>query len=239
MVEAYLANLDSILIGFTVEDAVGKTAFLGAEIERRKQRLLDADSVIQRFQAEHRIYEIEGQAKAALELTSMLTARLSMLDVQKQLLEMTLRPASPELERVQIELGLIEQQILEIKESDGVLFPSLDEFPDIVSRYVRLLMDRHMQEFVLAYVMFQFEEARLAMNRRESVIKIIDPPFVPEMRAWPKRKQIVIFSTLVALFWTCFVLLVREKWREGASRFGTYSDEPGIPSSGLRNEERG
>jgi tyrosine-protein kinase Etk/Wzc len=238
MVEAYLAGLDSILIGLTVDDAVRRSAFIAGEIERREQRLLEADSVIQRFQTEYRIYEIEEQAKAALKVASRLSARLKMLDVEKQLLEMSLRPASRELERVRIELELVEQQLLEIKEEGGVLFPSLDEFPDIASRYMRLLADRQVQEFVIAYVRLQLEEARIAVNRRESVIKIIDPPFIPEKRAWPKRKQIVIVSTLVALFWTCFVLLVREKWREGAFRFGAYDDEPGTRTAARGSGKR-
>ncbi|MCK4235689.1 MAG: hypothetical protein KAX38_01130, partial [Candidatus Krumholzibacteria bacterium] len=68
------------------------------------------------------------------------------------------------------------------------------------------------------------EDARISANRETSVIRVIDPPFVPEKRAWPKRKQIVIVSTLAALFWTCFFLALRENWRKGM--FGA---EPSLP----------
>jgi capsule polysaccharide export protein KpsE/RkpR len=239
MVEAYIANLDTILIGFAIENAEQRVAYLTEERARRKRRLLEADTVMQRFQTEYGIYQIEEQARAALEIASRLSARLSMLNVETKLLEMTLQPASPELERMKLELGLLEQQLLALKENEGVLYPSLDDFPDIASRHIRLLADRRVQEFVLAYVGLQLEEARIAAGRRLSAVKIIDPPFLPERRVWPKRKQIVIVSTLVVFFWTCFALLVRERWREGAFRHQMYAGEPKIrpPAVGSESEE--
>ena len=85
----------------------------------------------------------------------------------------------------------------------------------MASEYVRLFTDRKMQEFAVMFLRLQLEDARLSANRRSSVLKVIDPPFVPERRIWPKRKQIVMVSTLAAFFWVLFVLLVVERIRAG------------------------
>jgi len=221
LVEAYIANLDSILIGLAVENSEMKRAFLEEEIERREKRILEADTLIQRFQMEYGLYDIEEQARATLRIAAALSARRSMLEVEKELLEMTLKPGSPELEGVRRELELLEGQLAGMKEGvagGDQLFPPLADFPGLASEYVKMFSNRKLQEFVIMYLGLQLEDARLAVNRRTAVLKVIDPPFVPERRAWPKRKQIVMVSTLAALLWATFVLLVVEKAREGGPR---------------------
>ncbi len=224
LVEAYIANLDSILIGLAVENSEMKRAFLEEEIARREQRMLEADASIQRFQTEYGLYDIEEQARATLRIAAALSARRSMLEVEKELLETNLRPGSPELESVRRELKLLDGQLVGMKE--GVvggdrLFPPLSDFPGLASEYVEMLGKRKLQEFVIMYLGLQLEDARLMADRRTAVLKVIDPPYVPERRAWPKRKQIVIVSTLAAFSWSCFVLLVIEGIRGGTLGFVT------------------
>ncbi len=218
MVEAYIENLDDILVDLALENAEKKRVFLVEEIERREMRILEADSAIQQFQVEHGLYDIEEQARAALMVAAALSARQSMLEVERELLEMTLKRGSPELEALRSELELLEGQLSGMRE--GVtqgqsIFPPLKDFPGLASEYVRLLTERKLQEFVVMYLSLQLEDARMSSNRRASVLKVIDPPYVPERRVWPKRKQIVMVSTLAALFWVTFILLVVERTRGG------------------------
>jgi len=229
MVEAYVENLDSILVGLAVESSEKRRTFLLEEIQSRELRILGADSSIQRFQTEHGLYDIEEQARTALRIAAALSARYSMLEVEKELLEMTLKPGSPELEGARSELELLGAQLSGMR--DGViqgesLFPPLAEFPDLASEYVQLLTERKLQEFVVMYLRLQLEDARLSSSRRMSVLKVIDPPYVPERRAWPKRKQIVIVSTLAAFFWSCFILLVIEGVRGGLLGVVTGAQDP-------------
>jgi capsule polysaccharide export protein KpsE/RkpR len=221
MVEAYIMNLDSILIGLAVENAEQKRAFLMDEIERREREILESDSTIQHFQMKHGLYDIEEQARAALRIAAALSARRSMLEVEKELLEMTLKPGSPELEGVRTELELLEDQLSGMRDGvsgDDRLFPPLDDVPGFASDYVQMFRKRKLQEFVVMYLRLQLEDARLSSNRRTSVLKVIDPPFVPQRRAWPKRKQIVMVSTLAAFLWVTFILLVVEQAHGGMPR---------------------
>ncbi len=225
MVEGYLANLDSILVYLAIETSEGRIAFLEEEISRRKSRLARSDSVMMEFQTEHGIYQIEAQARSALELAAVLSTRFSILDVEKSLLEMTMRPGTSELERVRLEWDLVRDQLLGIKEGtpdEQQLFPPLDELPDLSYRYARLMIEKRVQEYVLAYLQLQYLDAMITANQRLSSIKVIDPACVPERRAWPKRKQIVIVATLAAFAGICLFLAVREQWTKGAIRFEPY-----------------
>jgi capsule polysaccharide export protein KpsE/RkpR len=240
MVEGYLANLDSILVHMTIETSESRLEFLEEEIIRRKSRLAESDSVMKEFQTEHGVYEIEEQARSVLGMAAMLSTRFSMLDVEKSLLEMTMKPGTPELERVRLEWELVRDQLLGIKEGtpdEQQLFPPLDEFPELSYRYASLMIDKRVQEFVLAYLQLQHMDAMITANQRLSSIKIIDPPYFPERRVWPRRKQIVIVSTLAALAWICLILVVREQWRKGAVRFDPYPQRADLPDGDGAREE--
>ncbi len=84
------------------------------------------------------------------------------------------------------------------------------------------MIEKRVQEYVLAYLQLQYLDAMITANQRLSSIKVIDPACVPERRAWPKRKQIVIVATLAAFAGICLFLAVREQWRKGAIRFEPY-----------------
>ena len=229
MLEAYIDNLDAILVDLVLENAEKKRAFLLEEIERREKRIIEADSALQLFQVEHGLYDIEEQARAALMVAASLSARQSMLEVERELLEMTLKSGSPELEALRSEMDLIEEQLSGMRKGINQgqrLFPPLNDFPGLASEYARLLGERKLQEFVIMYLSLQLEDARLSSNRRASVLKVIDPPFVPERRVWPKRKQIVMVSTLAALFWVTFIVLVIETRGGGPSATGSEGRGP-------------
>ncbi len=231
MLEAYIENLDSMLVDLVLENAEKKRQFLLGEIERREKRIAMADSALQRFQLEHGLYDIEEQARAALMVAAALSARQSMLEVETELLEMTLKRGSPELEALRSELDLVEGQISDMRkgvERGQSLFPPLNDFPGLASEYARLLTERKLQEFVIMYLSLQLEDARMSSNRRMSVLKVIDPPFVPERRVWPKRKQIVMVSTLAALFWATFILLVVESRGSGSDATGSEDRDPQV-----------
>jgi capsule polysaccharide export protein KpsE/RkpR len=220
LVSTFLENIDSVLIDMSVESAEERRKFLAEEIAWRERSLASADSAVMAFLKQHGVYQLDQQARSALEVVMELNARLSILEVDKRLLEMTMRAGSPELEKLKRELENLREQIVKIQEGTGEeesLFPPLNEFPDIAAGYLRLLVELKAQEGVLQYVRLLLEDATIQANRKVGVLRIIDPPFVPEQRVWPKRKQIVIVSTIAVFFWISFAMLVLDTKREQVS----------------------
>ena len=218
MAEAYLHYVDSLLIDMSRESADERVRFLNEELERRRRRIASLDSALSDFMAGHGVIEIEQQARAVLEVAAMLRGQLTVLDVERDLLAMTLKPESPELQRMNREVEKLHEELLKFRKGssdDSGIFLPLDELPGLAAEYVRLFTERGLNEFAATFIQLKLEDAKISANRRVSVIRVIDPPVLPERRAWPKRKQIVIGSALVAFLWTIFFLLIRERWREG------------------------
>jgi tyrosine-protein kinase Etk/Wzc len=235
LIDAYIHCIDSLLIEFTIEHASGRKQYLELEVARRKRRITAADSALRAFLDEHGVFEIEQQTRAAIEVAARLEARMRLVWLEKEMLGMTLRPGSPELERAKRMLEKLEDEITAVHEGGHTeLFPPLSEIPDLASEYLRLFGELKVQEFALAYIRLKLEDEVILVNRDVSVIRIIDPPFVPQRRAWPKRSQIVLVSTLAIFFWVCFGLIVVERWSDGLLAF----ESPGT-GKGSSPGERG
>jgi len=234
MTSAVIELADSIMVDLTLENARAKRRSLERELARQEARVAAADSALLEFMGRHGIFEMEAQAKVAFEVLGLLAARMSVLEVERRILEMTALHGAPDLERLDIEIEKLGAELTGIV-GMGVgagLAPPLGEMPALATEYLGLLAERTAQEFALAFVMLKLEDASISAERRVGAIRVIDPPFVPERRVWPKRKQIVIVLTLATIFWTCFALLVREHVRVprreyDSRRGGEAGKEPG------------
>lgn len=232
MVSAYIELTDTILSGLTMENARSKTEFLEEEVRRREAVIEGLDSKMQDFMEENGLFAVREQAMAAYSVVSALAAREVALEVEKEMALVSMREGSTHIERLETELGVVRTRVEKIvkEEGGGALFPPLDRMPDLSEKYLALVSERMMEEFALAFVRVKLADASIASHRDVSVIRVIDPPYVPEIRSWPKRKQIVVVSTLAALFWTCFVLLVfdrRGRSGDGASTTASAAGESG------------
>ncbi len=234
MAGAYIEFTDSIMTDLSIRNLEEKRSFLEKEVVVRKAKLANADSAISRFMNERGLFEIQSQAFAAFEVISGLSARKSMLEIEKELLEMSLTEESPELEKLDSELLKLRAKMNSFIEGDEreIIFPPLKDMPGLVSEYLALTGERMMQEFALAFLQVKLADAAVTSSMRTGVIRVIDPPFVPQIRAWPKRKQIVMVMTVASFFWACFVILLREQIRGGRFGSGSHGVRPEIEFHG-------
>jgi capsule polysaccharide export protein KpsE/RkpR len=222
MTAACIAFTDSILMELGVQNAESKIEYLERSLAAAERRREEADSVMSRFMESAGVFEIESQAKAAFQIIGALTARMSLLEVERDMMRMTRRPDWPDLERLDLEIEKLKEEIRRISEDQDAtkLFPPLSEMPGLATRYLGMTAERMALEFTLAFIRLKLEDARISSRSTVSAIRVIDAPFVAERRTWPKRKQIVIILTLATVLWTCFVILVREKMSSRGDQTG-------------------
>jgi capsule polysaccharide export protein KpsE/RkpR len=213
VVEEYLAQLDTIIVALVVEDSRSRLRFLGGEIARQERGISTADSIIAGYLGQYGLYDMEDQVRVMLDIVSDLSSRLSMLDVEKRMLELTMKPGSDDLKRVEYEWNQLRDQLLLLRETGAEpnLFPPFKKLPEISTRYAEFMSQRKMQEFLLGYLRLSFADAEVIANNRVSALKIFDPPSAPDRRSWPKRGRIVMISTAAAFFWASWFMLLVER----------------------------
>ena len=211
--EEYLVQLDGIILDLVVENSRDQMQFLHSEVARRERAVSVADSLIGNYLGQYGLYEMEEQVRVMLDIVSDLSSRLSVLDVEKRLLELTMKPGSDDLKRVEFEWNQMRNQLLLLRETGAEpnLFPPFKKLPEISTRYMQFMSERRMQEFMLAYLRLRLADAEVTAKSRMSALKVLDPPSAPDRRSWPRRKQIVLVSTAAAFFWGSFLMVLDER----------------------------
>ncbi len=230
----YLAQLDSILLDLVIENSRERARFLTGELARRERAISVTDSLIGGYLGRYGLYDMEEQVRVMLDIVSDLSGRLSVLDVEKRLLEMSMRPGSDELERIELEWNQLRKQLLILRETGAEpnLFPPFKNLPSISTTYLQLMSERRMEEFMLAYLRLRIADAEMASNSPMSALKVLDPPAAPERRSWPRRKQIVLVSTAAAFFWGSFLMVLDERRKAArAVANGEARGRPGVVES--------
>ncbi len=213
MTAAYIELLDSILVDLSIENSAGRIAYLEKEVARAEREGTVADSVMSEYMVTRGIFDVESQAKAAFQIIGALSARVSALEVERNIMSLSMNEDSPDLRRIELQIEKLKDEIEKATEmgDQGGLYPPLSKMPGLAGEYLGMVAERRAREVALAYLRFKLEDARISAGSRLSSIRVIDPPVVPQRRSWPKRKQIVIILTMASIFWTCFVILVRDK----------------------------
>ena len=237
MTAACIGFVDSILVDLIVENAESKVRYLEGHLEKSLAAREEADSSVARLMRERGIYQMESQAEATFTVIGTLNARLRALEIEKNIMGMSLHDESEDIARMSLEIEKISEEIerVTLEGSGDGLFPPLTEIPELMTEYLGLVAERMAQEFVIAFVRLKLEDARLSGRKSEGAIRVIDPPVVPEMRSWPKRKQIVIVITLASVLWAGFVTLILEKRAAGIPGAGGGDASNGEKASGGEN----
>lgn len=218
----YIAQLDTILLDLVAENARDRARFLNDELVRRERAIAVTDSLIGSYLGRYGLYDMEEQVRVMLDIVSDLSGRLSVLDVEKRLLELTMKPGSDELERVEFEWNQLRNQLLLLRETGAEpnLFPPFKNLPEISTTYLQYTSERRMEEFMLAYLRLRIADAEMISNTLVSAIRVLDPPAAPERRSWPRRKQIVLVSTAAAFFWASYFAVLVERRKAARTRGG-------------------
>ncbi len=233
VVEAYVSTLDSIMVTLSAEDAEARSEFISREIERRESEIAGSDSVLMAFMQEHGVYQLEQQARAALEAAAVIRTRQELIEVKRGMLEEVATGENPSLKLIKLELKELDNQIRRMSQQGdrGNLFPPLSEFPSLASQYIQLVTRRELKEFALQYMRLKLEDARIISSRGVSSLRMVDPPFVPERRIWPKRKQIVLISTISVFLWACILIIAVEvRGRKNLHLSSLFVVGPGLTS---------
>jgi capsule polysaccharide export protein KpsE/RkpR len=218
MVEHYLKNLDSLMIDLEQESARYRIAFLEQERSLREQKISELDSSMASFMREHGIIEIEEQVRASYRMLTELSSRKQLLEMEKELLRMNMKAENPFLRRTERELEILDETIREIlgggKNETFALIPDMEDIPALAAEYFRLVSEKRVREFALGFVKMKLEQARLSSRKDVSVIRVIDSPYTPDRRVWPRRSRIVLISTIIGVVWCCIILVIYHRREE-------------------------
>jgi len=135
-------------------------------------------------------------------------------------------PNNPQAEILKTQIEELKEKIVELEEGKGLstnpaskdIFIPTSKFPNLSLQYARLLRDTKVQQTLYELLIQQYEMARIQEAKDTPTVQVLDVAKVPEKSSKPNRKQIILVSTITAIFFSIFMIFFIEYLEKARKR---------------------
>ena len=87
----------------------------------------------------------------------------------------------------------------------------MKEIPELTIKYADLFREQQINETINIFIQQQYEQARFFEEKDIPTIMVLDKPQYPQVRVYPKRRNMVIIAFLFSLFLNVLFIAYKEK----------------------------
>jgi uncharacterized protein involved in exopolysaccharide biosynthesis len=223
---AYVDELDRINRKLNITEGQKKRQFLEERLTKVKADLLKAETALKEFQERHKLLSLEEQSKATIEVAAAIKGELitaqTKLEVQRQfgtqlqneavMLMAEIKELQRQLDKLEVGTAGNEQKDQYKQSDDSDLFIPIGNMPDLGMKLMRLTREAKIQGKVFELMMTQLELAKMEEVKDINVIQVLDRATPPERKTYPRRRLIVMVSTIAALFFGMVMTVFIDYW---------------------------
>ncbi len=213
LANSYVEELQNFIQQLAISDAAQQRLFLEEQVKETQVNLLKAENELTEYQKKTGILNAGQQASSLMSAIATFRARISAKEVELQAAETFASPNNPRIQKLRAEVKGLKEQIqkLEAQATEGSEESfNLSELPDAGMEYLRKMRDQKFYETLYGMLLSQFEQAKMAEAQEPAIIQVIDEAVPPQLKAKPKRKQVVILATVLGFFLSIFMSFVME-----------------------------
>jgi tyrosine-protein kinase Etk/Wzc len=199
----FIEELDRINKSLSNGQARSNRLFLEQRVFETRRHLTDAEETLKTYQEEHATIGLSEENRATLLAGAELEAYVMMMEIQRDILSKKLGRSHPTLQRMETELDIARNR--------------LTELPQVGLALVRLFREVEIQTRILAFLLAQYEQAKIQEVRDTPTIQIIDHAVPPQQKYYPKRMYIVAGACLSSLLFSLFLTIHLESMRQARS----------------------
>jgi len=197
MAEYVFACLDSAMIDISINKASRNREFIEAQFIASRDKLDSLQDAFKEFQVAHKAFDITEQMKMTLQVYADVKSAAVMNDLRLMALQREFRGGSHEITAAQNEKRVLERKLAELEQKeDYSVMPSLNLSSELMPKYTNLYRALEVQNQVNLLLVRELEQARLQEARDVSPLMLIDPPYLAEYKARPKRAPMALAITI-------------------------------------------
>ena len=217
MANAFVEALDKINKSITMTSGGRMRAFVEQRLKEERDALAHVEKEVQMFQEKNGAVQLDEQSRAIIGAMGEMRGTLMAREVELQSLLSYASPNNLQVELLRAQITELRRNLKTLEEgepgqaraSSRIFIPSA-RLPDLALQYARLLRDAKARDTVYGLLIQQYEMARIQEARDTPTVQVLDVAVVPEKRARPKRKLIVLLSTFTAGFFSVFLVFILE-----------------------------
>jgi len=218
LANAIVEELDRINKGIVTTSGRRMRVFVEERLKGAKSELRTSEETIKGFQERNRAIKLDDQSRAVIEAMGTVKGQLMAKEVELQTLLSYATPNNPQAEILSTQVKELRERLRELEEgktnpdnpSQKNIFIPTTMIPDLSLQYARLLRDAKVQQTLYELLTQQYEIARIQEAKDTATVQVLDDAKVPERKVKPKKRQIIMLTTITAAFFGVFVAFFME-----------------------------
>ena len=203
MANTYVEALDRINRTVNITEGHRKRVFLEERLKKVKEDVVRAEVSLKTFQEKHKLVAIDEQAKAAIEGAATIKGEIIAAQTELEVLKQFGTERQNEAVMLRSKIKELQNQLNKIEvgnpnnEIKDFNIPFKD-FPALGMQLARLMREAKIQEEVFKLITTQHELAKIEEAKDVNTIQVLDRAVAPDTRSSPRRRLIVMLSTVAA-----------------------------------------
>jgi capsule polysaccharide export protein KpsE/RkpR len=233
LAQGYLDELNKLVTRTNTSSAHRERVFIEQRLHAVQQNLEEAELELSRFSSRNSAVDIKEQTRAMVDVGARVQAELLVGQSSLQSLRQIYGDSNVRVREAQARIAALQAELAKMTGSSvptapeqsenpadaapasggaGELYPPLKQLPGLAVPYTDLYRRVRVQETVFELLTQQYEMARLEEARDVPAISVIDPPGIPEKKAFPPRLLLSLLLTFLAFTGASALILVRKRW---------------------------
>jgi len=233
MVNYVFGCIDSAVREVSIDRGRRDRIFAQQQLAQNKAALDSIQDAFRRFQLANKAYNIPEQVGAALKNYSQIRASIIANEIQIRRMQDDFRNNYPSIVALKKSNAVMNRMLdsLEKQASPDILV-GLEISTELAPQYANFIRDIEVQNELILLMSQELEQAKLKEARDVSPLKIIDPPYVPEYKARPKRILLIAVIVIVYMTVLCFAVILQHLYVTRFRGSRTFHEIAGAIGSG-------
>ena len=214
MADYFVQLLNEINTRIETRDASKFREFIEQRYEQSERDLMGLREDYRAIQKQYGVFQLEGQVLQYLNLLGELSVKELEARLQMDYLKETIGVESPVYQQAEVQHRLVEAELTAAynDENPENFILNFNQLSDVGLQYFELQKRIEIETQIQTFVIPLLEQAKLDEVKNLPVVSIIDAPFVPEEKVFPKRSLIILltgfsaFILIVLYFWLRLIL---------------------------------
>src|SRR5215813_1488738 len=224
LANSYIEEMNRVATDLNTSAAHREREFLEQRLKTAKQDLDQASMQLSEFSSKHTMMDVQQQSRTMMDAAARLQGELIASQSELKGLEQIYSDDNVRVRSLRARVGELQSQLKRMlgtytapgsaDDAQTGDYPSIRTLPALGYRYQDLYRQAKIQETIYEFLTQQYEMARVEEAKELPVLRVMDPPNVPEKKNSPMRSLIVGLSVLIAMVLGCWCVVEKEKWEQ-------------------------
>jgi capsule polysaccharide export protein KpsE/RkpR len=223
---AYVEELNRLAVDLNTSSAHRERQFLEERLSTAREDLARASAGLSQFTSKNSMIDPQNEGRAVMDAAARLQGELIASETELKGLQEIYSNDNVRVRTLKARMAELQSQLRKLMGHSGesipqdsavgrsAPYPSMRMLPGLGSRYADLYREAKIQEAVYAFVMQQFEMARIQEAKELPIVRVMDAGVASEKKSSPIRSLIVAGSVLGAFLLACIWVTGKDRWEQ-------------------------